>query len=309
MPRLSILIPTYNDTCVNLVKDLHGQCMSVQGLDFEILVADDGSTSSPCMTANREINSLPHCRYILREKNVGRAAIRNFLARSARYDKLLFIDSHMTVISDIFIQKYLKYSDDHPIVYGGYTIPDTVSPRPSNLRWKYETHSLHLQSTAARAANPYAHFHTSNFLISRSVMLSHPLDERFHRYGYEDELYGKSLHQACIPIVHIDNPMGFCTFESNDRFLAKTEEGIQTLYEFRDELYDNSQLLRLCRRLSKFHLDGVMSQFFRWSKGWMQKRLTGSHPSLTLYHLYRIGCLLSQMSQPGSLRSKSFKSY
>ena len=44
---LSILIPTYNNECLELVRDLQAQASilsSTNDLEYEILVADDGST-------------------------------------------------------------------------------------------------------------------------------------------------------------------------------------------------------------------------------------------------------------------------
>ena len=293
MSNLSILIPTYNDICVSLVEDLHRLCSCAPQLNFEIIVADDGSTMQSTVSVNQQINNISHCRYILRPNNVGRAAIRNFLAQSAQYDKLLFIDSHMSVISDEYITRYLQYADTHPIVCGGYTIPQEIAQQPENLRWKYEMKCLHLQTAEERQNKTYANFHTSNFFISASVMRSHPLDERFRRYGYEDVLYGKHLLLSGIPIFHIDNPLGFCRFESNERFMTKTEEGLQTLYEFREELRDNSRMLQMAQKVTNLHLRPLLKCLYRTFRKPMRKHLTGHHPSLLVFNLYRLGYILS----------------
>ena len=84
---ISILIPTYNDICVTLVKDLLDQCIDIIGLDFEILVGDDGSTSQASIDANQEIDVLPHCKILRCTKNSGRATTRNFLARKAQFPR------------------------------------------------------------------------------------------------------------------------------------------------------------------------------------------------------------------------------
>ena len=96
--ELSILIPTYNTKCAGLVKALHRQAMQIEGLKFEILVADDGSTNQKTTTENnREISMLPHCSYLIRPTNSGRAAIRNYLAQSASSEWLLFIDCDVEI--------------------------------------------------------------------------------------------------------------------------------------------------------------------------------------------------------------------
>ena len=116
--KLSILIPTYNNICFELVKSLQAQASLVSSsteslpsffqFDYEVLVADDGSTDQTTIEGNRFINTLPHCRYIEREKNVGRSAIRNFLAKEAQYTWLLFIDSNMNVINNEYLANYQK---------------------------------------------------------------------------------------------------------------------------------------------------------------------------------------------------------
>ena len=76
------------------------QCEDIEGLRYEIIVADDGSTDKHTCHINKEILELENARYILRKENVGRAAIRNFLAKEASYEWLLFIDGDMTVLLD-----------------------------------------------------------------------------------------------------------------------------------------------------------------------------------------------------------------
>ena len=75
---LSILIPAYNHDCRPLARSLSQQADSLS-CPVEIIVADDGSDDTRLRSLNAEIAALPHCRYIMREENVGRATIRNFL--------------------------------------------------------------------------------------------------------------------------------------------------------------------------------------------------------------------------------------
>lgn len=147
---LSILLPVYNCHCRALVTELQRQCVEC-GTEFEIIVADDGSLSCsdsvlsppdsiaaspllPCSSAavrsratrhclveeNRTIENLPHVRYIIREKNVGRSAIRNFLVSQAKGDRLLFIDGDLSLNNPSFIRNYLQTEGD--VVVGGIAI-------------------------------------------------------------------------------------------------------------------------------------------------------------------------------------------
>jgi hypothetical protein len=124
-------------------------------------------------------------------------------------------------------------------------------------------------------------------------MLKYPFDERFRHYGYEDVLLGKILRQHRIRIEHIDNPLGFCTFETNAGFVAKTEEGLQTLYRFRDDLRGYSRLLTF---VSGIHIPLILSLIHLWHRmfGKAERRnLCGSRPSLFVFKLYRLGYYLT----------------
>ncbi len=288
---LSVLIPTYNHDCVTLVEQLQAQLKNA-AIPYEIIVADDGSTDSSTVRINEAINDIPRCRYIVRTENVGRAAIRNYLARESHYAHLLFIDSDMTMLSDQFIRRYREFLEA-PVVDGGVTIGGDRNALKGNLRYQYELAEAPHHTAPERQRNPYQHLHTANLLIHRNVMLNCPFDERFRHYGYEDVLLGKMLHQHHIPILHIDNPMGFCTFESNEQFIAKTEEGLRTLHQFQDDLRGYNRLLTF---VSGIHLNIVkrlLRFLHRLLSPSLRRNLISNHPHLPLFNLYRLGYYLT----------------
>lgn len=287
---LSILIPTYNDLCVNLVDELRQQAEQT-GIAFEILVADDGSTDTDIIRENSEITQWEHCHYLRQAENIGRAAIRNFLAKEAHYDWLLFIDSDMSIVRTDYLSEYISM-EGADVIDGGVAIGGDADALKGNLRYRYEKAAEHEHTVEIRQQNPYRDFHTANFLIRRDLMLTHPFDERFRYYGYEDVLFGKQLRGDHIAITHIDNPMGFCTFESNPDFVAKTEEGLRTLRQFRDELRGYSRLITLVEGI---HLPIIISLIRCWHRlfgKWERKNLCGSHPNLRLFSLYKLGYFL-----------------
>lgn len=285
MKNLSILIPTYNDVCCQLVNDLQSQAAAL-GIDYEIIVADDGSTDEAVLRQNRTINALPYCRLLERGMNSGRAVIRNVLASEARYPWLLFIDSDMTVCRTDFIERYISTVGD--VVYGGLVIRHTTR---QNLRARYELSRASEHTLERRRQSPYHDFHTANFMIRRDLMLTHPFDERFSRYGYEDVLLGKTLQMNAIGIEHIDNPLSFEIFESNAAFVSKTEEGLQTLYSFRHELRGYSRMIDFTEQ------HPVVSVLIRcWhhiAKKWERRHLCSNAPTLCIFTLYRLGYFLS----------------
>lgn len=287
MKQLSILIPTYNDPCLDLVTTLQQQAQEA-GISYEIIVADDGSTQQEVLEANRAINHLPHCRVEERAVNSGRAMIRNFLAQQAQYDWLLFIDSDMVVCRNDYLVRYAQTAEREAVVDGGIVIGNVIK---GNLRALYEKSAEHQHTAEKRRLTPYQHIHTANLLIRRDVFRAHPFDERFRHYGYEDVLLGKRLQESQVAICHIDNPLSFEIFEENAHFISKTEEGLRTLYQFRSELEGYNGLLTLARRLQP--VAGVVRLFHRINKRWERRILASSHPNLIVFQLYRIGYLMS----------------
>ena len=289
--QLSILIPVYNHVCTELVSCLHQQAVAL-GIDFEIVAADDGSIIQSCIEGNRAISDLSNCRFIERPQNVGRAAIRNYLAQQASLAYLLYIDSDMTVISPDFISRYMACLPA-TVVDGGVAIIAHTNNQKQLLRYRYEKAEEPHHTAHERQKTPYQHLHTANLLISRELILNYPFDERLRNYGYEDVLLGKTLRQNRIPITHIDNPLGFCTFEANAEFVAKTEEGLRTLYEFRSDLRGYSRLLTL---VSGIHIPAILWLIRLWHQlfGQIERRnLCGFRPYLLIFKLYRLGYYLS----------------
>lgn len=286
---ISILIPTRNDECLRLVKALSLQASKIQGLQYEIIVADDGSTEKEVITENKAISGLDDCHYIIRGENVGRSAIRNYLSQIAHQQWLLFIDGDMSLENDDFLRSYLQISDEQKVVYGGYKVNGNAK---ENLRYKYEKHSEKAHSLNNRLKHPNKDFHTSNFLIYKELMLQYPLDKQYRGYGYEDVAYGKLLQEAGITISHIDNPVVFNQFESNEDFINKTEESIRTLKTHQKELQDYSRIIRLADKLEALRLSSLVRRLFLKHQQQLRKQLCGSNPSLFLFNLYKIGCYL-----------------
>ncbi len=116
---LSILLPTYNCICTALVGELQRQCVA-EGADFEIIVADDASPDKRFIAENRAIARLDGVRYIERERNVGRSAIRNYLVSQSSKEWILFIDGDLSLNNAQFIHNYLQAEGD--VVVGGISI-------------------------------------------------------------------------------------------------------------------------------------------------------------------------------------------
>ena len=242
--ELSILIPTRNDVCLPQVKALQRLASQVEGLRYEILVADDASDNQDVLRQNAQINDLENCSLLLRPENTGRAANRNHLAQQAQFEWLLFLDCNVKIPNERFLLNYLE-AGQADVVNGGIFAEDDKAMSRHNLRYQYEKKIEPEHVAEQRRNKPYQSFRTSNYMIRREIMLKHPLDESVPGYGYEDVLFGKTLCENGIPIDHIDNPVVMTHFESNENYVAKVEEAMRTLHTLRKDLSGYSPLLNV----------------------------------------------------------------
>ena len=282
---LSILLPVYNCHCGALVTELQRQCVE-SGTEFEIIVADDGSSVTSYVEHNLRIERLEGVRYITRKQNVGRSAIRNFLISQAQGEWLLFIDGDLTLDNSHFIRRYLQAKSN--VVVGGIRIGGDLNRWKNNLRYRYEKAYEQKNTLQDRQCHATKHFRTTNFLAHKDIMMEHSFDENFVQYGYEDVLFGKSLAMDHIAITHIDNPITLDFFESNSEFLDKTEQSLRTLYTFRNQLKGYSQLLETAEKIKKLHLQKLVNAAYFLVGQRIKKHLQGNNPSIFLFNVYKL---------------------
>ncbi len=286
--ELSVLLPVYNCCCVKAVARLCTLCERIEGLRFEVVVADDGSTDKACIRQNEAINAMPHCRFVTKPKNEGAGATRNFLAAQSRYEWLLYLDGDME-LPDNLVRRYVT-GPESPVVNGGLKMQGAERLR-HNLRYKYESREEHKHAAECRAGHPHHSFRSTNYLVRREVMLAVPFDVRLRRY--EDVVFGKDLRQHGIPIAHIDNPVVMADFESNPDYLAKVEKDMDTLYRFRPLLTGFSPLLAAVERLERWHLLPLVRVWHRVFGPAGRRNLCGPRPWLFLLNVYKLGYFVS----------------
>lgn len=334
---LSILIPLYNQVGVALAMALSkqvvqcakeeekkknegkGNAEATISLGFEIIFADDGSADATARQRNDIIAQLPFCQYIERPKNAGRSAIRNFLAQTAHYSHLIFLDGDVAIKRPDFVRTYLAHRNDADVIIGTLHFSrmqmdcDTteeiigqtkeakeetkVSSEPmlydDNLKYRYEQQFLAKHPIKKRMEQPYASFRTTNFMVRRDLMLAYPFDETFHEYGYEDTLFGKQLKSHGATLIHLDNAATIADYEDNATFVAKTEESLRTLAAHAHQLQGYSTLLHTVNRLKGLHLLPLITLAFRLFKGLLHKNLCSNSPSVFLFNVYKLGYFVS----------------
>lgn len=283
---LSILIPTYNYDCTQLVGDLQQQAEAL-GIDYEIIVADDASPIKAYTEANRAINALPHCRLVEMPENLGRARIRNRLADEAKHPWLLFMDADAEVVSNTFIARYLEHTDAE-VVCGGLCHADTLPSPEVSLRYAYEKRADKTRAAHYRQQAPYERFITFCFMVRSDVFHTIRFDEAITEYGHEDTLFGIELQRRNVRMRHIDNPMRQGGIETNEEFLQKTHAALRNLANMEEAMQGHSSLLKLHTMLRHVGMHKPLARFYTRRKEWLTARLCSSHPSLALFFLYKL---------------------
>jgi glycosyltransferase involved in cell wall biosynthesis len=183
---ISILIPTYNYNVFPLAESLHKQAEKL-AITFEINVYDDCSPNP--VVANEAINSLTNASYLILKKNIGRSAIRNLLAKNAKYENLLFLDADTQVIRTDFIEKYIAaIKNNTEIIYGGIIYQTDPPPKEEILRWQYGKKREALP-VSERQKQPHLRFLTLNFLIKKVVFSKLTFNEEIPNLRHEDTLF------------------------------------------------------------------------------------------------------------------------
>ena len=283
--KLSVLIPTYNYDCTGLVRQLLLQ-LPPEG---ELIVGDDCSTDSAINAKNREIEKLPGCRIFWANHNMGRAAIRNALAREAKGEWLLFIDADAEVRSESFIANYLTMTEEAQVICGGTgNLPKC--PRPAaRLRYDYEVAVEKRLTLEYRRHSPYAQFTTFNFLILRELFLSICFDEQLHEYGHEDTRFGLELKRRGIKVLHIDNKLTHLGLEDAEVYLQKTETALRSLASLDIDQQKHVRVSTLALSLERWHLIGLVRILYIIGKPLLRTNLLGKHPSQVLFAFYKLG--------------------
>ena len=285
---ISILIPIYNQSVVNLVQEFVSQCGKAK-CRFEIICLDDVSQPQ-YHKINRAIQHLMGVNYVELTDHCGRAKIRNKLASLARFEHLLFIDSDSKIISKRYIKKYIAAIVDQPraVISGGRTYPKKEPKRSIyKLHWRYGSNR---ESPKASRRNKRATelFHSNNFVVPRAVTTQYRFDESINTYGYEDVYWAHQV-SAEHPIVHIDNPIKHGGLKSVEVYLEETKDALVNLCQLyqKDETI-NTRSLRTYRGLKKW---GLLRPFVTVLNRRMERivdNLKSNNPQLFQFDLFKL---------------------
>ena len=297
---LSVLIPIYNYDCRDLFNSLSRQIYE-GSYTAEIIAIDDGS--HPDFHALHEPLDLPYFRYIRKTNNIGRSAIRNLLAKEARYDNLLLLDCD-SAIQDDYISSYITRLpiSEKQVICGGRVYADNPPQNPAlRLHWLY----------GAKRESVSQVFQSNNFLITKKLFQQIGFDETLTNYGHEDTLFGAQLNLKHADLTFINNPVEHLGLEQSVIFLRKQQEAVKNLHKITRENEDiESQLFELTKRIKKYRLSGVVRKYCQQRMNYWLTNLQGHSPKLSSLDWYKLGLLLEEQKRDKikkvSIRSTPF---
>lgn len=286
---ISICIPIFNRDVRQLVSELYWQAEALD-VPCEIVLMDDASDVR-YQLRNRGLQVLSNVRYEELTANVGRAVIRNLLAKKAVYPYLLFIDNDTRICSESYLSDYIKQCTRQVVCYGSYAyLP--CDNQDYYLRWLYGT-QREAVPIEMRLLNPDRYFSTFNFLIDADVFKTIQFDEKITEYGYEDTFFQVELLKRGYAITQIDNPLIHEGLMTHKEFLERTQAAVRNLARVKNptNLRMYIRLLDTYCKLSRFGLTHLVAGCFVVGKKLLQKKLLGNKPSLFIFDLYKLGYL------------------
>ncbi|HEX2583728.1 MAG TPA: glycosyltransferase [Steroidobacteraceae bacterium] len=109
LPRVSIVVPAYNEE--KLITRTINTLLSSEGVQFEIIVVDDGSTDGTAQAVLETFSSNSRVRFI-RQENAGKAEALNTGIREAREDIIVALDADTLFMKDTVAQLAKHFSDE-----------------------------------------------------------------------------------------------------------------------------------------------------------------------------------------------------
>ena len=283
---LSILIPSYNWDCSQLVQDLLEQIPE----DAEIIIGNDKSTDPKAIAAFQYIATLKQCKIFEPTENLGRARILNRLFKLSSGKWILIMDCDTKIDNPNYIKDYLTATENHvaDAFCGGMKNTETCPPG-CELRWIYETRVARKLTVSYRQEHPYESLTTQNFMISREAFIQTGFLEAITQYGYEDIILIQQLQRQNKKIYHLENRLIHLDIDTNKGFLAKSRQALRTLHSLPQEVWPDTKLTKLYHRLHALHLHRVIALTHLMLLPITKRLLHSRFAPISIFQLYKLG--------------------
>lgn len=250
MPRVSVVIPTYNQA--RFLSEVVGSALAQMYRDLEIIVIDDGSSDNTPEVAS---TFPPVVRYF-RQENQGSASARNRGIELANGEYLAFIDSDDILLEDA-LQKSVAFLDQHPeagFCYGQfYTIDE--SGRPLRLRRPRGATATFVQDGKEEIAHLLFHdyhdaIHLSTTLVRRSCFEEVGLFDTRLRVNQDVDMFIRLAKRFAVG--HLAEPLAKVRFHSQSITAKSGVEVIQSPHTaVLESVFEDAELGPLYSHLQK----------------------------------------------------------
>ncbi|MCK5617522.1 glycosyltransferase family 2 protein [Candidatus Pacearchaeota archaeon] len=222
--KLSVVIPTYNRA--EILKTCLEKLVAQQGVDFEVIVVDDGSTDST-ESVMSDFQKNPKITYI-KQKSSHQAVARNRGVKAATGDIIVFIGDDIFVEPEFLMKHHDRHVEnpDENVVVLGYTTWDPALKINSYMRfledsgWQFGYKFL--KPAMIGRTDPFKFFYTSNISLKRSFFNKEQFNEDFVVYGWEDiELGYRLWKHHDMQIYYEPQAIGFHHHEIDPSDLPK----------------------------------------------------------------------------------------
>ena len=177
MPKVSVIIPTYNRS--NVAKEAISSVLAQTESDLEVIVVDDGSTDDTCSV----VETLNDDRIIyFYKKNDGPASARNFGQSKAKGEYLAFLD-HDDLWPPNYLEVMVSHLENNDEFGAAYSPITVVYPDGRQIK----SYKAHKGKSGWITLDLFKHgfVWTSAALICREVLENFAFDESLKR-SYED---------------------------------------------------------------------------------------------------------------------------
>jgi glycosyltransferase involved in cell wall biosynthesis/GT2 family glycosyltransferase len=220
---VSVVIPTFNRK--EILRKTLLSFQNQTSKDFEIIVADDGSTDG----TDEMVKSLkvPYPIKHVWQKNAGRSAARNIGVKNSIGSIILFVDDHI-IVDKKLIEEHLSFhknlrNTNVGVIRGRIEFTESSDETPKQTKYLPEDRTKKFKDEQ----NPLMMFHTNNISVRKDAFVKvGGFDEDFREYGFQDQELGYRLRRAGYKYKFNPNAVGYI-FRVEDNYEKWCDKAVQ----------------------------------------------------------------------------------
>ncbi|WP_313374754.1 glycosyltransferase family A protein [Chishuiella sp.] len=292
----SVLVPVYNWDIEKLAICLSHQ-ISKLTINIEVIFFDDFSSNQELLYKNELLIEQLGFKFYKSSVNNGIAHTLNLLAKSSKYEWLIYLDADIIPVQQNFIDFYIHLNKNRNKIYCGGLLYETNKPKKGVLRWKYGR-KYEVQTTQYANQNPYLNFKACNFFVHKSILSKHLFtSNNDNYYAAVDTLFGLKLKNTNVSIEFVDNRVYHLGLDSNEEYLNKAKLYVKSIVKsYKDKQVDmkSIRLIEFYERQNSFKIK-VYSLLFSFTKPIIYMNLLSRYPSIYLFQFFKLGYFIEEM--------------